>query len=54
MNSSTLLDFQHWETRLLRFIELPGVGRMVDSEEERRAAHPDEWIVWEAEERVAA
>jgi hypothetical protein len=41
---------------LLRLLELSGVGRIVEDgvdEEERRGARLDEWIAWEAEERVA-
>jgi len=41
--------------RLLRFLELLGVGRVEDGTdmEEARAARLDGWIAWEAEERVA-
>jgi hypothetical protein len=37
----------------LKFLELPGVGRvMADGTDEdgARAARMDEWVVWEAEE----
>jgi len=37
-----------WERRLLRFLELSGVGRVMDGgvdEEEARVARMDEWIV---------
>jgi len=40
----------------LKFLELSGVGRVVEDgidEGETRARRLDEWIVWEAEERVA-
>jgi len=43
------------ERRLLRFLELSRVGRIVGDgadEEERRATPLDGWIAWEAEERV--
>jgi hypothetical protein len=42
--------------RLLRFLELSGVRRMMDDgfdEEETRAVRMDGWIVWEAEEERA-
>ena len=50
-----LLNNPRWERRLLRFLELSGVGRLVEGEdvEETRAAKMDGWISWEAEERVA-
>ena len=50
-----LLNNPWWEMRLLRFLELSGVGRLVGDEdvEETRAARLDGWIAWEAEERVA-
>ena len=40
----------------MRFLELSGVGRLVEGEdvEETRAARLDGWIAWEAEERVAS
>jgi hypothetical protein len=44
------------EGRLLRFLELSGVGRFVEGgidEEEAHAANMDGWIVWEAEEEGA-
>jgi len=47
-----LLMSPRWESRLLRFLELPGVGRVVENgedKEERRVARFD---MWEAEERV--
>ena len=50
-----LLNNPRWERRLLRFLELSGVGKLVEGEdvEETRAAKMDGWIAWEAEERVA-
>ena len=50
-----LLNNPRWERRLLRFLELSGVGRLVEGEdvEETRAARLNGWIAWEAEERVA-
>ena len=43
-----------WERRLLRFLELSGVGRLVGSEdvEETRAARLDGRIAWEAEDSL--
>jgi len=44
-----------WERRLLRFLELSGVGRVVEDgtdEDQVRAERMDQWIAWEAEERV--
>jgi hypothetical protein len=44
-----LLANPQWERRLLRFLELSGVGRVVEDgedEEETRAARMDEWIIW--------
>jgi hypothetical protein len=43
-----------WEKRLLRFLELSGVGRVVtdgSDEDEAWARRMDSWIVWEAERR---
>jgi hypothetical protein len=37
----TLLASPRWEGRLLHFLELSGVGRVVDSEEADRAARMD-------------
>ena len=50
-----LLNNPRWERRLLRFLEPPEVGRLVEGEdvEGTRAAKMDGWIAWEAEERVA-
>jgi hypothetical protein len=50
-----LLSNPRWEGRLLRFLELFGVGRTVKGGldvEEAYAARMDEWIVWEAKERA--
>ena len=49
----TLLSNPRWEKRLLRFLELSGVGRVVEGgedEDEAHAAQMDRWVVWEAEE----
>jgi len=51
-----LLASPRWERRFLKFMELSGVGRvMADGTDEDGAytAKMDEWVVWEAEERVA-
>jgi len=51
-----LLSSPQWKSRLLSFLELSGVGRVVEGEvdeEERKATQLDGWIAWEAEERVA-
>jgi len=46
-----LLANPRWERRFVRFLELSGVGRtMADG---ARAVKMDEWVVWEAEERIA-
>jgi hypothetical protein len=48
-----LLSNPRWERRLIRFLELSGVGRLVEGgkdEEEAHAEKMDQWIVWEAEE----
>jgi len=48
-----LLSNPHWERRLLRFLELSGLGRTVEGGldvEEAHAAKMDEWIIREAEE----
>jgi hypothetical protein len=48
-----LLSSPRWEGRLLRYLELSGVGRFVEGgieEDEAHAARMDRWIVWEAEE----
>jgi len=52
-----LLSNPRWERRLLRFLELSGVGRVVEDgtdEDQVRAERMDQWIAWEAEERVEA
>jgi len=52
-----LLSNPRWERRLLRFLGLSGVGRMVEDgtdEDQVRAERMDQWIAWEAEERVEA
>jgi hypothetical protein len=44
-----------WERSLLRFLELSGVGRVMEDgvdEEEARAGRLDRWIPWETEEWV--
>jgi len=46
------LNKSRWERLLLRFLELSGVGRVMEDgtdEEEARAARMDEWVVWEGE-----
>ena len=51
-----LLSNPRWERGLIRFLELSGVGRVMDDgidEEEVRAARLDGRIIWEAEEWVA-
>jgi hypothetical protein len=51
-----LLSSPRWEGRLLRYLELSGVGRFVEGgieEDEAHAAKMDRWIVWEAEEEGA-
>jgi len=48
-----LLANPRWEKRLLRFLELSGVGRLVADgvdEDDAWARKMDDWIVWEAEE----
>jgi hypothetical protein len=50
-----LLNNTRWERRLLRFLYLSGVGRVVEDGtdvEEAWAARLDVWIVWEAERVV--
>jgi len=51
-----LLSNSRWERRLVKFLELSGMGRRVadgTDEDEARAERMDGWIVWEAEERGA-
>jgi ribonuclease HI len=48
-----LLANPRWESRLLQFLELFGVGRFVEGgtdEDEAHASRMDGWVVWEAEE----
>jgi hypothetical protein len=50
-----LLSNPQWEKRLLRFLELSGVGRVMEDgvdEEEVRAGRLGHWISWEVEEWV--
>jgi hypothetical protein len=50
-----LLANPRWEERLLRFLELSGVGRVVASgtdEDEAWARRMDDWIVWEVREEA--
>jgi hypothetical protein len=44
-----LLASPRWEKRLLSFLELSGVGRVMENgaEEEARAEKMGGWIVWE-------
>jgi len=48
---SVLVSNPRWERRLLKFLELSGVGRVMDDgrdEEEVRAARLDNWVIfWE-------
>jgi hypothetical protein len=49
-----LLASPRCERRLLHFLELSGVGRVMDNgeyEEENRTARMDRWIVWEHRDR---
>jgi hypothetical protein len=51
-----LLSNPRWEMRLLRFLELSGLGRTVEGGldvEEAYAARMDEWVIWETEEEMA-
>jgi len=52
-----LLSNPRWGRRLLRFLELSEVGRVMDDgrdEEEARATRLGNWVIfWEAEEWVA-
>jgi hypothetical protein len=48
-----LLSNPRWGSRLLRFLELSGMGRLVEGgveEDEAYAARMDNWIIWEVEE----
>jgi hypothetical protein len=45
-----LLSSPRWESQLLRFLELSGVGEVMEDGrdvEEAQAARLDEWILWE-------
>jgi hypothetical protein len=45
-----LLSNPRQESRLLRLLELSGVGRVVEGgveEDEAHAARMDDWIIWE-------
>jgi len=49
-----LLSNPRWERRLLRFLEMSEVGRVVEDgtdEDQAQAERMDRWIAWEAEER---
>jgi len=48
-----LLSSLRWERRLLRFLELSGVGRIVESGADKEATRLDGWVAPEAEKRVA-
>jgi hypothetical protein len=51
-----LLSNPRWERRLLRFLELSGLGRIVEGGldvEEAYAARMDEWVIWETKEERA-
>jgi hypothetical protein len=48
-----LLANARWESRLLRFLELSGVGRFVEGEKDEDEAYASRmvgWVVWEAKE----
>jgi hypothetical protein len=50
-----LLSGPCWKRRLLKFLELLGVGRMMEDRVDEggaRAARLDRWILWETEEWV--
>jgi hypothetical protein len=51
-----LLANPRWKRRLLKFLELSGVGRVMANgrdEDGARAAVMDEWVVWETREGAA-
>jgi hypothetical protein len=51
-----LLANPRWKRRFVKFLELSGVGRgMADGTDEdgARGAKMDEWVVWDAMERIA-
>jgi hypothetical protein len=48
-----LLANPRWESRLLRFLGLSGVGRFAEEgvdEDKAHASRMDGWVVWEVEE----
>jgi hypothetical protein len=50
-----LLASPRWERRLVKFLELSGVGRMMadgTDEDGAYAARMDEWVAWETVEVV--
>jgi len=50
-----LLANPRWERRLLKFLELSGVGRAMDDgvdEDVARAKRLDGWIIWGTEEQA--
>jgi hypothetical protein len=52
-----LLSNPCWEKRLLHFLELSGVGRVLDNgkdEEETPAVKMDGWIIWDTREDMAS
>jgi hypothetical protein len=51
-----LLANPRWERRLVKFLELSGVGRVMadgTNEDGAYAARMDEWVAWEAVEEAA-
>jgi hypothetical protein len=51
-----LLANSGWERRFVKFLELSGVGRVIadgTDEDKAHAARMDEWVAWEAVERIA-
>jgi len=50
-----LLSNPRWGRQLLKFLELSGVGRVMEDGvgvEEARASRVDGWIVWEGEAQI--
>jgi len=50
-----LLSNSRWEHRLIKFLELSGVGRVVEDgrdEDQAWAEKMDGWMAWETEERA--
>jgi hypothetical protein len=46
-----LLANPRWERRFVKFLQLPGAGRVMSDgtdEDGARAAKMDEWVVWDA------